>query len=184
MILLFGPHTNHAVHVLAQGPPTTGIVYTPPQYSDHVAVSLLLDPQVRALAAAAASAASAATATGGAGGATAAAKPFTAAAPGKGGGGGGGGSSSRSGGGSGFDAATRKCMPHLATASITSFFGKAKSLPSGATAAAAPPKTGAASAAASAASAAGDGVGGKRKGAGTPPLPAAKKGSLQSFFKK
>jgi hypothetical protein len=83
--------------------PHTGIVYTPPQYSDHVGVSLLLKSS--ALDAARAHYATAAAAAGG--------------------GTGRGASSSSSSSAHKFDSETRKCQPHASTSSITSFFSKA-----------------------------------------------------------
>ena len=107
-------------------PPATGIIYTPPQYSDHVAVTLLLGPacldSVRAAVLGA----------------------------------------ERQPGGNGikFDAATKRCQPQAATASITSFFGK---------------KSPAAPAAAPAQ---------KRKAEGAPQLQEKAKPGIRSFFKK
>lgn len=86
-------------------PPATGMIYTPPQYSDHIAVSLLMRAEVfddvRAVTGFTESAASSNSSTSSA-------------------------CSSTSSSGFKFNAATRKCQPHLATSSITSFFGKPK----------------------------------------------------------
>ena len=87
-------------------PPATGMIYTPPQYSDHIAVSLLLRAEVfddvRA-------------ATGFTESAASSSSSSSACS-----------STSSSGSGFKFNAATRKCQQHLATSSITSFFGKPK----------------------------------------------------------
>jgi hypothetical protein len=88
-------------------PPATGMIYTPPQYSDHIAVSLLLRAEVfddvRAVTEVTDSA-------------TSSSSSSSSSSSG----------SSLSSGGFKFDATTRKCQSHLATSSITSFFGKPK----------------------------------------------------------